>query len=241
MLEISSFDSVLGGQVRFVSVEGKQYASGSDCAKSLGFSSAAPAVITHVWKEYRFKFNAEKSVGSPGWWLNEHGVNQLLFSSDHPKAVEFQRWIFEEVLPAIRRDGAYIDERRITDPQLAKVSNRIKQMQQERIAARKSWTDQIKNRLIKDGLYHTTNGAGKSVTTAYSKNVFRSLTVEVNEILFNRRHFYCDRSAFMGVDQQEIITQFEIELAATAREYPDEPIEKIVALALDKIVDAKQT
>jgi len=236
---MESIQSYLQQKVRFHSDKEKEVVHMMDFANVLGLPKNSRDITALVWREYRTRL--PDGVGKPSWWVNESGIYQMIFASEQSKAVEIQRWIFEEVLPAIRRDGAFIDEHRITDPQLAKVSNRIKQMQQERLAARKSWTDQVKKRLIKDGLYHTTDGTGKVITTHYSRNVFRSLTVEVNEVLFNRRHFYCDRSAFMEVDQQEIITQFEIELAASAREYPDEPIEKIVALALDKILEVQQT
>ena len=40
-------------------------------------------------------------------YLKEAGLYQLIFSSKLPKAIEFQRWIFEEVLPALRREGQY--------------------------------------------------------------------------------------------------------------------------------------
>jgi len=222
----------------FSDSQGRDWFRATEVCKILGLSNPSVSVQRHA-NGYQKEWQVGK--GRPAIYVSEPGLYALIFASKSEASLNFQRWIFEEVLPAIRKDGAYIDEHRITDPQLAKVSNRIKQMQQERLAARKSWTDQVKNRLIKDGLYHTTNGTGKVITTAYSKKVFRSLTVEVNEVLFNRRHFYCDRSAFMDVDQQEIITQFEIELAASAREYPDEPIEKIVALALDKILEVQQT
>jgi prophage antirepressor-like protein len=39
--------------------------------------------------------------------VKEPGLYSLIFRSDNPKAVQFQNWVFEEVLPAIRRTGRY--------------------------------------------------------------------------------------------------------------------------------------
>jgi prophage antirepressor-like protein len=128
MASLSSFESSLGSKVRFVEFEGKHYANGFDCAKSLGFSNPSRDIQNNVWKEYRFKFNGDQSVGQPGWWLNEYGVHQLLFASQHPKAVEFQRWVFEEVLPKLRASGGYIMPT-ATSAQLEALHETITQLQ----------------------------------------------------------------------------------------------------------------
>ncbi|MGL5880259.1 MAG: BRO-N domain-containing protein [Xenococcaceae cyanobacterium] len=113
-MQLSKLQSCLGIEVRFVEIDGVYYANGSDCAKALNFSNPSRDIVNKVWAEYRFKFNADESVGQPGWWLNEYGVHQLLFASDHPKAVQFQRWVFEEVLPKLRAEGLYVDRGRFS-------------------------------------------------------------------------------------------------------------------------------
>ncbi|MGK7892216.1 MAG: Bro-N domain-containing protein [Xenococcus sp. (in: cyanobacteria)] len=39
--------------------------------------------------------------------LTEPGLYALIFRSDKPEAVKFQHWVFQEVLPAIRKTGKY--------------------------------------------------------------------------------------------------------------------------------------
>lgn len=78
----------------------------ADLGYALGLSNPAESIVKHVWAEYRFKHRS--GVGSPAWYLTEAGVWQLIFKSDHQKAIKIQRWVFEEVLPAIRKDGGYI-------------------------------------------------------------------------------------------------------------------------------------
>jgi len=47
-------------------------------------------------------------VGMPAWYVLEPGFYQLVFRSKAEKALEFQRWVFEKVLPSIRKQGCYI-------------------------------------------------------------------------------------------------------------------------------------
>lgn len=42
--------------------------------------------------------------------VNEPGLYELIFRSDKPEAVRFRRWVFEEVLPAIRETGGYVGQ-----------------------------------------------------------------------------------------------------------------------------------
>lgn len=42
--------------------------------------------------------------------INESGLYSLILSSKLPKAKEFKRWVTAEVLPSIRKHGAYMTE-----------------------------------------------------------------------------------------------------------------------------------
>lgn len=74
--------------------------------KILGFSNAFKTVTTHC-ANYQYR---EWQVGSgrPAIYLTESGVYRLMLRSKNPAAIEFQDWVCEEVLPAIRKEGAYI-------------------------------------------------------------------------------------------------------------------------------------
>ena len=92
---------------------------GSQIARSLGYVNAYDAVNKHIWtvnkisvKEYRLK-NPDTETRYLGnindftILINEAGVYQLIFSSKLEKAKEFQHFIFSDVLPTIRKTGAY--------------------------------------------------------------------------------------------------------------------------------------
>jgi hypothetical protein len=97
-----------GNEIRFVN--DKPVAN--DVAKALGYKDPADAV-------YRIVKPKNKGVGkiqTPGGKqsitvLEEPGIYQLIFGSKLESAERFQDWVFEVVLPSIRKTGSYgVDE-----------------------------------------------------------------------------------------------------------------------------------
>jgi prophage antirepressor-like protein len=100
-LAVFQFDSQ---EIRFA--EEKPVAN--DVAKALGFKDPANAVSRLV----KDKNKGVCKIQTPGGIqsvtvLEEAGIYQLIFSSRLPSAEKFQDWVFEEVLPAIRKTGTY--------------------------------------------------------------------------------------------------------------------------------------
>jgi prophage antirepressor-like protein len=73
--------------------------------------------------------------------VNEAGLYAMVFKSRKPEARRFKRWVVHEVLPTIRKTGAYVtDAAAASDPILAQaqmlIEMRLKQIAQEqRLAA----------------------------------------------------------------------------------------------------------
>ena len=96
------------GKVRFTVINEKQYAVGKDVAKALGYSNTNDAILRHckgVVKHDGLKINGVKIALIP-----EPDIYRLIFGSKLPNAEQFQDWVFEEVLPSIRKHGAYISD-----------------------------------------------------------------------------------------------------------------------------------
>lgn len=62
--------------------------------------------------------------------INEPGLYRLIFRSDAPRAKDFQRWMFHDVLPTIRKQGAYISPA-ITEQQLIDLSVRVNTLEKQ--------------------------------------------------------------------------------------------------------------
>ena len=96
------------GDIRAIEKDGEPWFVGKDVAVALGYSRTADAVAAHVDAE-------DKGVGkipTPGGEqdvtiINESGLYSLVLSSKLPQAKVFKRWVTAEVLPSIRRHGAY--------------------------------------------------------------------------------------------------------------------------------------
>lgn len=108
MNDIQIFRSKEFGEIRTLVVNNEPWFVGKDVAKALGYSREADAIRVHVEDD-------DKGVGetqTPGGKqqvviINESGVYALIFGSKLPTAKEFKHWVTSEVLPQIRKTGAY--------------------------------------------------------------------------------------------------------------------------------------
>ena len=115
MDKIEIFKNTEFGSLRTVVIEEEPWFVGKDVARALGYTDVAHAVLDHVDDEDRINSKTHgqnvPEFGQRGTWLvNESGVYSLVFGSKLPSAKKFKRWVTSEVLPAIRKHGAYMTE-----------------------------------------------------------------------------------------------------------------------------------
>lgn len=113
MTDLQVFNNPEFGEIRAVEFDGEPWFVGRDMAAALGFSNPSDAFATHVDDEdkriIQKSENATFEIPNRGLTLiNESGVYSLIFSSRLESAKKFKRWVTAEVLPAIRKHGAYI-------------------------------------------------------------------------------------------------------------------------------------
>jgi prophage antirepressor-like protein len=107
--DIQIFNNDKFGQLRTVIIDNEPWFVGKDVANTLGYSDTNKAVAMHVDDEDK-KLNdkTSPSFGQRGATLiNESGVYSLVFGSKLESAKEFKHWVTHDVLPAIRKTGAY--------------------------------------------------------------------------------------------------------------------------------------
>lgn len=100
------------GEVRTLEINGEPWFVGKDVAQALGYSNTAKAIREHVDEEDKqlFKVNEMGTLDTSNYGvyiINESGLYSLILSSKMEKAKEFKRWVTSEVLPSIRKTGAY--------------------------------------------------------------------------------------------------------------------------------------
>lgn len=152
-----------GSNIRTLLIEDEPYFVGNDVAEVLGYKKkhnalskldenerktltykACPDLWQSLWVGNDF---SNKTV------INESGVYSLIFSSELPRAKEFKRWVTSEVLPAIRKHGAYATETKLeemlNDPQtMITTLQRLKEEQDARKALQIEVEKQTEGRLI---------------------------------------------------------------------------------------------
>ena len=108
MNELQNFNFE-GNTVRTVIIDNEPYFVGKDVAEILGYKRTADAVRGHVDDEDKltrqFTDSGQKREMTV---INESGVYSLIFSSHLESAKRFKYWVTSEVLPTIRKHGAYM-------------------------------------------------------------------------------------------------------------------------------------
>lgn len=119
------------GTIRAIEIEGEPWFVGKDVAEVLGYKNTKDALLTHIDDDDKrilqrseiatIENNIPKSVLNVNFVngdvpnrglsiINESGLYSLIMSSKLPGAKEFKHWVTSEVLPSIRKHGAYMTE-----------------------------------------------------------------------------------------------------------------------------------
>ena len=95
------------GSVRTIEENGKILFCGSDVAKALGYRRPKDAITAHCKGAVKRRL-LTNGVAQEMKMISEGDVYRLISHSRLPSAEKFESWIFDEVLPTIRRTGGYV-------------------------------------------------------------------------------------------------------------------------------------
>ena len=129
-MEISTFNNSEFGEIRTIQKNGEVLFCGADVAKALGYSNTRDALSRHCKGVVKCDTPTNGGVQSLGF-ISEGDVYRLIAHSKLPGAERFERWVFDEVLPSIRKNGAYMTddvlEQALTSPDfLIELATRLK-------------------------------------------------------------------------------------------------------------------
>lgn len=132
------------GEIRALEIEGEPWLVGRDVAKTLGYKDTSDALKKHVDVDDKMTLQIADSLGrlQDTYIINESGFYSLVLSSKLPTAKKFKRWVTHEVLPSIRKHGAYmtlekIEEVLMNPDIIIDLATRLKEEQQKRLQAEK--------------------------------------------------------------------------------------------------------
>lgn len=97
------------GELRTVEIDEEPWFVGKDVAAALGYTNSRDAIATHVFADDKGVESIDTLGGRQKMTIiNESGLYALVFGSRLKIAKEFKHWVTSEVLPSIRKNGAYI-------------------------------------------------------------------------------------------------------------------------------------
>lgn len=132
MNNIQIFNNEKFGRVRIImSDENKPMFLANDVAKSLGYIRTADAISAHCKGVAVLPTPTDGGVQKVKY-IPESDVYRLVMRSKLPQAEQFQDWVCNEVLPTIRKHGAYLTEQKVeevlTDPDtIIKIATQLKE------------------------------------------------------------------------------------------------------------------
>ncbi len=121
MNELMIFNNPEFGEIRTIEEGGKVLFCGSDVAKALGYKNPTKAIADHCKGTVERRTNDSLGRQQNMKFIPEGDIYRLAAKSELPGADKFESWIFDDVLPSIRKHGAYmtsdIIDKMITSPE----------------------------------------------------------------------------------------------------------------------------
>jgi anti-repressor protein len=136
--EIQVFANDNFGELRTIERDAEIWFIGSEVAGILGYTNTPKAIRDHVDNEDKL---TERIVLAgqhrEAVIINESGLYSLVISSKLPTAKVFKRWVTSEVLPSIRKHGAYMTPEKVEEilsnpDTIIKLATQLKEEQNKR-------------------------------------------------------------------------------------------------------------
>lgn len=158
MNELQIFNNEEFGQVRTLEVNSKTYFVGIDIAKTLGYKNANDAITRHCKGCVKHVVPTKSGMQLMNV-ISEGDIYRLTAKSELPGAEKFESWIFDDVLPSIRKHGMYAIDELLDNPDLLiKAATQLKEERAARLEAEKQ-----RDKLIHQDKLYTTGEIAKEL------------------------------------------------------------------------------
>lgn len=183
MNELQIFNHPDFGQIRTVTINDEPWFVGKDVARVLGYERAADAVRKHIDPDDRGVAKMETPGGIQEITIiNESGMYSLVLSSKLPGAKKFKYWVTSEVLPSIRKHGAYMTpetlQAAILNPDtMIQLCRRLKEEQERATALQEENTSMRPKALFADSVA----ASGSTILVGELAKILRQNGVDMGE------------------------------------------------------------
>lgn len=200
-------------QVRTVTINNEPYFVGNDVATILGYSNYRNAVVNHVDKEDKLRTKIEYAGQNRNMTvINESGLYSLILGSKLPTAKEFKHWVTSEVLPSIRKHGAYmtpqtIEKALLSPDTIINLATQLKEEQEQRKHLQEE-NEQMKPKALFADAVSTSNS---SILIGQLAKILRQNGVSIGQ---NRLFAWMRKHGYLGTrgSNRNVPTQRSMEL-----------------------------
>lgn len=228
-MDISTFNDSEFGEIRTIQKEDKVLFCGSDIARALGYARPADAISAHCKGVCVLPTPSAGGVQNTKF-ITEGDIYRLIAHSKLPSAERFERWVFDEILPSIRKHGAYMTEdvleQALASPDfLIELATRLKTekaknaqltVSNQIMQPKAEYFDMLVDRNLLTGIRDTAKELGirqndfvrflldKSYLFRTKKGKLRPYATYVDSGLFEMKEFVNDKTGY--TDTQTMIT-----------------------------------
>lgn len=140
MNELQIFKNSEFGEIRTVTKNNEPWFIATDVCSALDISNTSQA-LTRLDDDEKNTIILNEGIGNPNKSIvSEYGLYNLILASRKKEAKKFKRWITHEVIPTIRKHGAYMTseviEKTLSDPDyLIRLATNLKEEKAKRALA----------------------------------------------------------------------------------------------------------
>lgn len=198
-----------GQQVRTVTINNEPYFVATDVTKILGITNTTVA-LSRLDEDERSKFNLGRQGKANV--VNEYGLYELIIASRKSEAHEFKRWITHEVIPSIRKHGAYmtpqtIEKALLSPDTIINLATQLKEEQEQRKHLQEE-NEQMKPKALFADAVSTSNS---SILIGQLAKILRQNGVSIGQ---NRLFAWMRKHGYLGTrgSNRNVPTQRSMEL-----------------------------
>ncbi len=214
MNELQNFN-FSGQDVRIITINDEPWFVVADIAKVLGASNSR-SLAQMVDEEDKGKQSLRS--GSDATIVNESGLYTILLRSNNPQAKPLRRWVTSEVLPTIRKHGAYmtdskLEEALLNPDTLINLATQLKQEREEKAQLRAlNSTLAVENQIMQPKAQYFDDLVERNLLTNF-RDTAKMLKIKQNQFinwLLENKYIYRDKKSKLMPYAQYNETLFEI-------------------------------
>jgi anti-repressor protein len=223
---IQIFKNSQFGEVRVTEIDGRTYFVGIDITRSLGYKNVNDAITRHCRGCVKHAVLDNNGVTQMMNVIPEGDIYRLAAKSELSGAEAFESWIFDEVLPSIRKHGGYltpekIEEALLNPDTLIQLATNLKEERQKRLAAETTIKAQAPKVLFADAVATS----DRSVLVSELAKILKQNGVDMGQnrlFVWLREHGYlCSKGEYYNQPTQKAMELGLFEIKKTSIAKPD--------------------